>query len=365
MGISWSSAADRRAPRSWRSFAPRGSRATSRSSARNPSPPTSARRCPRPICWARWRRRASTSAPKASTPTIASTCASDTRAESIDTTAKTVTAGGETIPYDHLALTTGSTPRRLPAAIGGELNGRLHRPHARRRRRHGAPVRRRPPRPHRRRRLHRARGGGRRSQTRPPRHPRRGRPPHPPARRRPRHLRLVPRAPPRPRCRHPRGRGPRPPAGRPPRRSRRAPRRRHRTRPSTSSSSASASPRTPALAEAAGIACEDGILVDDHGRTSAPGVWAAGDCARLHYRGAPPARIRAERHRPGRGRRPQHAWRERTLHPPAVVLVRPVRRPPPDRGLNLGWDNIVVRPGEGESVSHWYYAGDRCWPSTR
>ena len=27
-------------------------------------------------------------------------------------------------------------------------------------------------------------------------------------------------------------------------------------------------------------------------------------------------------------------------------------------GLNLGWDNIVVRPGEGESVSHWYYAGD-------
>jgi NADPH-dependent 2,4-dienoyl-CoA reductase/sulfur reductase-like enzyme/rhodanese-related sulfurtransferase len=33
-----------------------------------------------------------------------------------------------------------------------------------------------------------------------------------------------------------------------------------------------------AFTEAAGIACERGaILVDDHGRTSAPGVWAAGD----------------------------------------------------------------------------------------
>ncbi|MES2915082.1 MAG: FAD-dependent oxidoreductase [Pseudomonadota bacterium] len=41
----------------------------------------------------------------------------------IDPVAKTVTAGGEALAYDHLALTTGSTPRRLPAAIGGELDG--------------------------------------------------------------------------------------------------------------------------------------------------------------------------------------------------------------------------------------------------
>jgi 3-phenylpropionate/trans-cinnamate dioxygenase ferredoxin reductase subunit len=41
----------------------------------------------------------------------------------IDRTAKTVRLGDEAIPYDHLALTTGSTPRRLPAAIGGDLNG--------------------------------------------------------------------------------------------------------------------------------------------------------------------------------------------------------------------------------------------------
>ncbi|SEO00577.1 3-phenylpropionate/trans-cinnamate dioxygenase ferredoxin reductase subunit [Gemmobacter aquatilis] len=41
----------------------------------------------------------------------------------IDAQAKTVTVGGEVLSYDELALTTGSTPRRLPAAIGGDLAG--------------------------------------------------------------------------------------------------------------------------------------------------------------------------------------------------------------------------------------------------
>ncbi|TDK43948.1 NAD(P)/FAD-dependent oxidoreductase [Antarcticimicrobium luteum] len=41
----------------------------------------------------------------------------------IDPVAQTVTVGGETIAYDDLVLTTGSDPRRLPAAIGGDLEG--------------------------------------------------------------------------------------------------------------------------------------------------------------------------------------------------------------------------------------------------
>lgn len=41
----------------------------------------------------------------------------------IDPAARTVTAGGAVIRYDALALTTGSTPRHLPAAIRGELAG--------------------------------------------------------------------------------------------------------------------------------------------------------------------------------------------------------------------------------------------------
>jgi len=45
------------------------------------------------------------------------------RVTAINPTAKTISIGNETISYDHLALTTGSTPRLLPAAIGGKLNG--------------------------------------------------------------------------------------------------------------------------------------------------------------------------------------------------------------------------------------------------
>ncbi len=39
----------------------------------------------------------------------------------INAAAKTVTVNGETLRYDQLALTTGSRPRSLPAAIGGNL----------------------------------------------------------------------------------------------------------------------------------------------------------------------------------------------------------------------------------------------------
>ena len=41
----------------------------------------------------------------------------------IDRADKVVIAGGQTVPYDQLVLTTGSVPRRLPPAIGGMLEG--------------------------------------------------------------------------------------------------------------------------------------------------------------------------------------------------------------------------------------------------
>ncbi len=43
--------------------------------------------------------------------------------QEIDRAAKTLTVGGEVIAWDRLALTTGAVPRRLPAAIGGDLPG--------------------------------------------------------------------------------------------------------------------------------------------------------------------------------------------------------------------------------------------------
>lgn len=46
------------------------------------------------------------------------------KVEAIDRASKSVLlAGGETIVYETLALTTGATPRRLPAAVGGDLGG--------------------------------------------------------------------------------------------------------------------------------------------------------------------------------------------------------------------------------------------------
>ncbi|HEU0094951.1 MAG TPA: FAD-dependent oxidoreductase, partial [Rhizomicrobium sp.] len=47
-----------------------------------------------------------------------------TAAAAIDRTARQVTlSDGSSLDYDHLVLATGSTPRRLPAAIGGDLEG--------------------------------------------------------------------------------------------------------------------------------------------------------------------------------------------------------------------------------------------------
>jgi len=47
----------------------------------------------------------------------------NTKVDSIDPSARTLTLGSETLSYDKLALTTGSDPIRLPAAIGGTLKG--------------------------------------------------------------------------------------------------------------------------------------------------------------------------------------------------------------------------------------------------
>lgn len=43
--------------------------------------------------------------------------------DSVDRAAKTIQVSGNTIDYDHLVFCTGSAPRRLPTAIGGDLKG--------------------------------------------------------------------------------------------------------------------------------------------------------------------------------------------------------------------------------------------------
>ena len=114
------------------------------------------------------------------------------------------------------------------------------------------------------------------------------------------------------------------------------------------------------LAAAAGLAIDNGIACDALGRTSAPHVWAAGDCASFPHEGG---RIRLESvgnaidmaelvadNIMGAGR-PYQAkpWFWSDQYDCKLQIA----------GLNTGYDRIVTRKGEGGAVSFWYYAGDR------
>ncbi|MGV6812242.1 MAG: NAD(P)/FAD-dependent oxidoreductase [Brevirhabdus sp.] len=119
---------------------------------------------------------------------------------------------------------------------------------------------------------------------------------------------------------------------------------------------------TPAssLAEAAGLEVENGIKVDIQGRTSDPSIWSAGDCASFPYRGE---RIRLES--------VQNAIDQAEAVAMNMLGADQDYLPKPwfwsDQfdvklqiaGLNTGYDRVVPRPGEaGGSASFWYYAGD-------
>ncbi|TGD44930.1 pyridine nucleotide-disulfide oxidoreductase [Pseudotabrizicola sediminis] len=115
-----------------------------------------------------------------------------------------------------------------------------------------------------------------------------------------------------------------------------------------------------ALAEAAGITIDNGIATDACGRTSAPDVWAAGDCAsfpwgagRLRLESVGNAIDQAEvvaANILGANARYQAApWFWSDQYDCKLQIA----------GLNTGYDHIVTRPGEGGAVSFWYYQGLR------
>jgi 3-phenylpropionate/trans-cinnamate dioxygenase ferredoxin reductase subunit len=114
------------------------------------------------------------------------------------------------------------------------------------------------------------------------------------------------------------------------------------------------------LAEAAGVAIENGIRTDSHGRTSDPHIWAAGDCASFPWQGG---RLRLES--------VQNAIDQADLVADNILGADKDYVPMPwfwsDQydcklqiaGLNTGYDRIVTRGPDGAAVSFWYFQGDR------
>ena len=114
-----------------------------------------------------------------------------------------------------------------------------------------------------------------------------------------------------------------------------------------------------ALAETAGLTLENGIKTDAQGQTSAPHIWAAGDCASFPYQGE---RTRLESV-------PNAIDQAEVVAQNIMGAAKDYIAKPwfwSDQydvklqiaGLNTGYDKIVVRDG-GAARSHWYYTGDQ------
>ena len=113
-----------------------------------------------------------------------------------------------------------------------------------------------------------------------------------------------------------------------------------------------------ALAAEAGLTLDNGIAVDAEGRTSDPAIWAAGDCASFPYRDG---RIRLES--------VQNAIDQAEAVAKNILGAGAAYVPQPwfwsDQydvklqiaGLNTGYGDVVVRDG-GVARSHWYFKGD-------
>lgn len=115
-----------------------------------------------------------------------------------------------------------------------------------------------------------------------------------------------------------------------------------------------------ALAEAAGLAIENGIRTDAQGRTSDAHIWAAGDCASFPHQGG---RLRLES--VGNAIDMAENVADNILGAGKDYEARPwfwsdqYDCKLQIAGLNTGYDNIVTRGPEGEAVSFWYFRGDQ------
>ena len=112
------------------------------------------------------------------------------------------------------------------------------------------------------------------------------------------------------------------------------------------------------LAATAGLAIENGIKTDRLGRTSDPDIWAAGDCASFPHRGG---RLRLES--VGNAIDQAEVVAANMLGAATDYRAKPwfwsdqFECKLQIAGLNIGYDRIITRHGEGGAVSFWYFKG--------
>lgn len=114
------------------------------------------------------------------------------------------------------------------------------------------------------------------------------------------------------------------------------------------------------LAEAAGLTLDNGISTDTQGRTSAPHIWAAGDCASFPHQGkrirlesVPNAIDQAEvvaENIMGAGKDyVAKPWFWSDQYDVKLQIA----------GLNTGYTDVFSRIGEGATASFWYYSKEQ------
>lgn len=114
------------------------------------------------------------------------------------------------------------------------------------------------------------------------------------------------------------------------------------------------------LAESAGLTIDNGISTDEFCRTSAPGVWAAGDCASCLFEGK---RIRLES--VGNAIEMAEVAAQNMLGQEVVYKPKPwfwsdqYDMKLQIAGLNTGYDTVYTRPGDKGGQAHWYFRDDR------
>ncbi|MAM63888.1 FAD-dependent oxidoreductase [Maritimibacter sp. UBA3975] len=114
-----------------------------------------------------------------------------------------------------------------------------------------------------------------------------------------------------------------------------------------------------ALAEAAGLDIDNGIKTDEHGRTSDLAIFAAGDCASFPYKGE---RIRLES--VGNAIDQAELVAENMIGAEKAYVAKPwfwsdqYDTKLQIAGLNTGYDRVVTRQDSETAVSYWYYRGD-------